>query len=155
MEVAVFIGQRCGCVFPASSMTTPQFTCPQQHPQYTTYRASVNTSSTVGVSREELVAALEEWPRTHRSILVQGERLSVEESCPIIITSLEEGECEVNMVTPPVTGVTTDTSTTPLAPDTVALSIFLIVVNLLIALLALAVSVIVLLFVYTLRSRRK
>ena len=52
--------------------------------------------STVGVSREELEAALEEWPRTHRSILLQGQRLSVEQNCPVIIDSLkDEGECQL------------------------------------------------------------
>ena len=93
-DLSVFIQQRCGCVFPPSSITSPQFTC-HSDAQHVVYRASVGVS-TVGVSREELEAALEEWPRTHRSILLQGQRLSVEQNCPVIINSLEdEGECEL------------------------------------------------------------
>ena len=53
-----------------------------------TYRASVS-ANTLG-----LVATLEEWPRVHRSIVLQGERLSVDDTCPVIIQSLDEEECE-------------------------------------------------------------
>ena len=56
-----------------------------------TYRASVSTGS---LNRLELVAALEEWPRVHRSIVLQGGRLSVDDKCHIIIQSLDEEECE-------------------------------------------------------------
>ena len=37
-----------------------------------------------------LEAALEEWHRTHRSILLQGQRLTVEQNCPVIIYLLED-----------------------------------------------------------------
>ena len=56
-----------------------------------TYRASVSTGS---LNRQELVATLEEWPEVHRSILLQGGRLSVDDTCPVIIQSLDEEECE-------------------------------------------------------------
>jgi hypothetical protein len=55
-----------------------------------TYRASISTNT---LARQELVAALEEWPRVHRTILLQGERLSVDDTCPIIIQSLDVEEC--------------------------------------------------------------
>ena len=96
-ELVAFIQQRCGCVFPPSSITSPQFTC-HSDAQHVVYRASVGVS-TVGVSREELEAALEEWPRTHRSILLQGQRLSVEQNCPVLITSFDEETCNTNMDT--------------------------------------------------------
>ena len=56
-----------------------------------TYRASVSTDI---LSRQQLLAALEEWPRVHRSILLRGVRLSVDDTCPVIIQSLDEEECE-------------------------------------------------------------
>jgi hypothetical protein len=91
MILAVFIQQRCGC--PSSSnITTPQFTCRPSHDQHVTYRASISTGT---LARQELVAALEEWPRVHRSFLLQGERLSVDDTCPVIIQSLDEEECDV------------------------------------------------------------
>jgi hypothetical protein len=93
MELAVFIQQRCGCPFPSSNITTPQFTCHPSHDQHVTYRASISTST---LARVELVVALEEWQRVHRSILLQGERLSLDDTCPVIIQSLDEEECEVS-----------------------------------------------------------
>ena len=104
-KLAVFVQWTCGCAFPPSIITSTQFTC-HHDVEHVTYRASVGVS-TVGVSREEVEAALEEWPRTHRSILLQGQRLSVEQNCPVIINSLEdEGECQPT-TTPATVSVTT------------------------------------------------
>ena len=64
-------------------------------------------STVVGVSREEVEAALKEWPRTHRSILLQGQRLSVEENCLVIIDSLEdEVECQLTTTPAMVSAIT-------------------------------------------------
>jgi hypothetical protein len=64
-----------------------------------TYRASISTGTPAG---QELVAALEEWPRVHRSILLQGKRMSVGDTCPVIIQSLNVEECEVFTISQPV-----------------------------------------------------
>ena len=40
-----------------------------------------------------LEAVLREWPVVHRAILLQGELLSVDDTCPVIITSFHEEEC--------------------------------------------------------------
>jgi hypothetical protein len=96
-QLAVFIQQRCGCPFPSSNITTPQFTCHPSHDQHVTYRASISTST---LARQELVTPLEEWVRVHRSLLLQGDRLGVDDMCPVIIQSLDEEECE--MSSPPV-----------------------------------------------------
>ena len=45
---------------------------------------------------------LETWPVLHRAVLVQGERLSVEESCAVVILSPEVQQCTLTSV-PPVT----------------------------------------------------
>lgn len=59
-----------------------------------TYRASVSTGE---LARQDLVAALEAWPRVHRSIFLLGERLSVDDTCPVIIhQSSDEEECEIS-----------------------------------------------------------
>ena len=39
---------------------------------------------------------LEAWPRSRRSILIQGEELSVDDTCVVIIQSLEDQVCEVS-----------------------------------------------------------
>ena len=122
-ELSMFIQQRCGgCVFPPSSITSPQLTCHRDTQQHVTYRASVSVPA-VGVSREDLEAALEEWPRKHRSILLQGQRLNVEENCPVIIHALDEGECDLTIAssTPTVLVSPTMFSASPITlPVTVA-----------------------------------
>ena len=54
---------------------------------------------------------LETWPVLHRAVLVQGERLSVEESCAVVTLSPEEQQCTLTS-----------------APPTVSLSTFLVTV---------------------------
>ena len=93
-ELAVFVEQRCNCSFPPSCVIAPQFTCPPRYPKHVTYRASVNVSSLPAqLDRSMLRGVLEAWPLVHRSVLVQGERLSVEETCPVIIQSREDEHC--------------------------------------------------------------
>ena len=45
---------------------------------------------------------LEAWPRSHRSILIQGEELSVDDTCVVIIQSLDDEMCKVSVSTEPV-----------------------------------------------------
>ena len=94
-ELAVFIEQRCNCSLPPSLLTTSsQFTCVAELPQHVVYRASVQLSSLpVPLDRSMLVDILETWPVLHRAVLVQGERLSVEESCAVVTLSPEEQQC--------------------------------------------------------------
>ena len=97
-ELAVFIGQRCCCESPSTLITRAHFTCPSSHPppphpQHVTYRASIATTGQL--NRTMLEAVLREWPVIHRAILLQGELLSVDDTCPVIISSFEEEECLV------------------------------------------------------------
>ena len=106
-ELAVFIERRCNCSFPPSHITTPQFTCPQDYPQHVTYRASVNVwSLPAQLNRSMLMGVLETWPLIHRSIFIQGERVSVEHNCPVIIQSFEDQQC-VPTTAPPTVSLTT------------------------------------------------
>ena len=103
-ELAVFIEQRCNCSLPTSLLTTSsQFTCVAELPQHVVYRASVQLSSLpVPLDRSMLVDILETWPVLHRAVLVQGERLSVEESCAVVILSPEDQQCILTSVPPTV-----------------------------------------------------
>ena len=118
LELAMFTQQRCACPFPPSTITTARFTCHPPHPQHVTYRASVDIT-TVQLERVELIAILEAWPRSHRSILIRGEELSVDDTCVVIIQSLEDQVCEVS--TEPVVVTSTE-------PVVVALTTFVITV---------------------------
>ena len=107
-ELAVFIEQRCNSSLPPSLLTTSsQFTCVAELPQHVVYRASVQLSSLpVPLDRSMLVDILETWPVLHRAVLVQGERLSVEESCAVVILSPEEQQCTLTS-TPPTVSLST------------------------------------------------
>ncbi len=91
-ELAVFIGQRSNCVFPSTLITGAHFTCPPPpHPQHVTYRASI--APTGQLNRSMLEAVLREWPAIHKAILLQGELLSVDDTCPVIISSFHDEGC--------------------------------------------------------------
>ena len=131
-ELAVFIEQRCNCSLPPSLLTTSsQFTCVAELPQHVVYRASVQLSSLpVPLDRSMLVDILETWPVLHRAVLVQGERLSVEESCAVVILSPEEQQCTLTS-----------------APPTVSLSTFLVTVLTVLIIFVLAAVAIVIIFI--------
>lgn len=139
-KVAKFVEQSCDCFFLPSNITTPQFTC-HQHPtreHHVTYRASVDVSM-AEMPKKELEESLEEWPRVHRSILVQGEWLSVDDTCPVIIQSLEEEECEV----------------TTTSPDTVTLNILLIAVASVLVVAVLGSVAVMMLILFLCKFRKK
>ena len=138
MELTMFIQQRCGCPFPSPNITTPRFTCHQSREGHVTYRASVSTVYTSTLNKQELIAGLEEWPRVHRSILLQGERLSVDNTCPVIIRSLVEKECEGPMAS---------------QAGSVTLSIFLATVASVVVVSLVAIALVI--FSCTFRRRRK
>ena len=103
-----------------------------------TYRASVSTVYTSTLNKQELIAGLEEWPRVHKSILLQGERLSVDDTCPVIIRSLVEEECEGPMA---------------MQAESVALSIFLATVASVVVVSLVAIALVI--FSCSFRKRRK
>ncbi len=109
-ELAVFVGRRCNCTFSSTLITGAHFTCPPPpHPKHVTYRA--NVALTGQPNRTLLEAVLREWPAIHRAILIQGGLLSVDDTCPVIISSFHEEECvhdetvPVNLVTESPTNV--------------------------------------------------
>ena len=72
---------------------------------------------------------LEAWPRSRRSILIQGEELSVDDSCVVIIQSLEDQVCGVSTVS--TSTEVTSTATEPVvvtSVTTVTISTFVITV---------------------------
>ena len=63
---------------------------------------------------------LEAWTRSRRSILIQGEELSVDDTCVVIIQSLEDQVCEVS--TEPVTMISTSREVTSTATEPVVVT---------------------------------
>ena len=144
LELAMFTQQRCACPFPPSTITTPQFTCHLPHPQHVTYRASVDVTA-VHLERVELIAMLEAWPRSRRSILIQGEELSVDDTCVVIIQSLEDQVCEVS---------TESVMVTSTEPVIVTLSTFVITVVAVFIIAVLATVAMVIVIMVSFRCKR-
>ena len=105
---------------------------------------------------------LEAWPRSRRSILIQGEELSVDDTCVVIIQSLEDQVCEVS--TEPV--VVTSTATEPVVvsssrevtstePPVVALSTFVITVVAVLFIAVLATVAVVIMMIILCYFRHK
>lgn len=50
----------------------------------------------------QLVGAFESWPQTLSSVIVQGEILSVNSECPLVITSFDDSACSpASILSPP------------------------------------------------------
>ena len=146
-ELNTYIGQKCDC-FPLTYITSAQFTCPifpPPHPQhYVTYRA--NIAPTGQLNRTELEAVLREWLAVHRAILLQGELLSVDNTCPIIINSFDDEQCTHDPITTTMDATLLPSDTHPV---TLSLTSFLISV-MAVAGLALIIVLLISLFFFTL-----
>ena len=66
------------------------FQCFGPGEDYVTFRATL--SSTVNSS--QLISYVEEWVKSSPSLLVHGLRLTVDKSCPVEITSLQDPGCQ-------------------------------------------------------------
>ena len=138
-DLLTFIEQGCNCSFPSTFITRSRFIChPPPHPQHhVTYRASI--APTGQLNRTELEAVLREWLAVHRAILLQGELLSVDNTCPIIINSFDDEQCTHDPIT--TTLPTSDTHQVM-----VSLSVFMSTVLFTAVLAAMVVVVIVISF---------
>ena len=85
-----------------------------------------------------LVDILETWPVLHRAVLVKGERLSVEESCAVVILSPEEQQCTLTS-----------------APPTVSLSTFLVTVFTIIIFFVLVIVAMVIIAIATHATKQR
>ena len=77
---------------------------------------------------------LEAWPRSRRSMLIQGEELSVDDTCVVIIQSLEDQVCELS--TEPVVVTSTEPAVVTLSTFVISLvAVFIIAVGMMIVIM--------------------
>ena len=93
---------------------------------------------------------LEVWPRSRRSILIQGEELSVDDTCVVIIQSLEDQVCEVS--TEPV--VVTSTATEPVVVTSVTVTISTFVITVVAVLIIAVVATVAMVIAISIRSKK-
>ena len=136
------INQRCQCGLSAERITAGAFQCFQSSEQQVTVRARLH--GTFQVTSLQLLAYLEMFvARTGSTIAVQGLRLDVDSSCPVVINSFGDPQCS---------GATTFDSTTMAGQsDTVAIIGGVVVV---IVVVAVTVIIIALIAGFVTRSHR-
>ena len=100
---------------------------------------------------------LEAWPRSRRSILIQGEELSVDDTCVVIIQSLENQVCEVS--TESVTMISTSrevtsTATEPVVVTSVTVTIGTFVITVVAVLIVAILATIATVIAISVRTRK-
>ena len=91
--VVQIINQRCQCGLSAECITEGAFQCfDDSEQQQVTFRARLH--GTAQVTSSQLLAYLESFAsRADSTIAVQGLRLDVDRSCPIVINSFGDPQC--------------------------------------------------------------
>ena len=97
------INQHCQCGLSAECITEGAFQCFENSEQQVTFRARLHGTSEVTSS--QLVAYLETYfAEVDSTIAIQGVRLDVDKSCPLVINSFSDLQC--------TTATTSDSTTT-------------------------------------------
>ncbi len=85
--------QRCQCnIDMNTAITNGGFQCFANSPELVTYRAQVQGTSEVAAL--EFVQILQQWVLGGSSINIKAQILNVKSSCPVLIASLSEPECD-------------------------------------------------------------
>lgn len=104
-ELTNHIRMFCECDFPSSHIYQPDFKCFNESPDYTTFRAYL-IALTDDWASDELVAAVENWVTSRKSVTVLGQVLQIDGQCPVAIPSLTISGCSTTEVSTLPTYVT-------------------------------------------------
>ena len=92
------INQHCQCGLSAECITEGAFQCFENSEQQVTFRARLH--GTAQVTSSQLLVYLETFAaQTDSTIAVQGLRLNVDRSCPIVINSFGDPQCTTETTT--------------------------------------------------------
>ena len=78
------------CGFSEGSIDEGGFQCLGPDEEYVTFRATLSGT----VNSFQLISYVVEWVQSSPTVLVQGLRLTVDKSCPVDITSLQDPGCQ-------------------------------------------------------------
>ena len=108
------MNQRCQCGLGTEQITEGAFQCFENSEQQVTFRARL--CGTAQVTSSQLVAYLELFvSQTDSTIAVQGLRLDVDRSCPVVINSFGDPQCSAASRSSVTMFMTTSDSTTTMA----------------------------------------
>ena len=129
------INQLCQCGLSAERITESAFQCFENSDQQVTFRARLH--GTAQVTSSQLLTYLETFvSQTDSTIAVQGLRLDVDRSCPVVINSFGDPQC---------TSTTTADNTAAIIGGVVAVIVVMI--------LAVTVIIIITIVAFVIRSR--
>ena len=87
------INQRCQCGLSHDKITDGVFSCFSSSPQAVTFRAILH--GTAKASSSEIISLIEEWISNDITISVQSMLINVDSRCMAIISSFDDGECQL------------------------------------------------------------
>ena len=85
------LNQQCQCGLGVDQITAAGFKCFPESPTAVTFRAEI--SGSLQLSASELARFLEAWVSSGAVVLVQAQILTIDDTCDVIISSFNEGEC--------------------------------------------------------------
>jgi hypothetical protein len=144
-QVADKLNMQCQCNFEAGQITNAGFHCFPESPTAVTFRAEI--TETHQSRALQLTGFLKQLVHDAPIILVQAQPLQVNTACAVIITSLDEGECEME-------ASTTVSATVSPAPSGSNTSLVGGVVGAVVVFMAVAIAVLVVLLVFWKRRKK-
>ena len=141
--IAAVVGateQLCQCGFTAGHIdsTASGFQCSSNQNNQVVFRSKLFGTATTNVS--EVINHLKQWTSSHVSIFVLGLILEIDPTCPVIISSASDPECQ--LATSPPSGTSATTPTEAIAAGVV------------VGIVIIAIAVVVVVIVVIIRRRR-
>ena len=88
------INQHCQCGFSRENVTNGVFRCFPASPQAVTFRAVLHGGTKA--SSSELSSYIEQWIGNDITIPIQSILINVDSSCMVVISSFDDGECQID-----------------------------------------------------------
>ncbi len=147
------IESQCACGFNYSLILNSFMVCFDDSPSHVTYRAVLTGSESV--STIQLAKLMAQWVENDPIIVVQRAGLSVTNSCPVVIASLNSPECPEDITNRTQMATPTSTSSTTSLTESVVVSVGAVAGGVVAGVLAIAVLVLIVLLIYMLVLRRR
>lgn len=133
VAIASNINLCCQCGLSRENITDSVFRCFPSSPQAVTFRALLrHGSATLSSSELAIISCMEQWISNDITIPVQSILINVDSSCNVIISSLDERECQVTSERPINNNDNNTMSAATIGVTISCLLLFLILVGLMI-----------------------
>ena len=104
------LNRQCQCGFGVDQITAASFRCFPESPTAVTFRAEISES--LRLSASQLTGFLEAWVSSGAVVSIQAQMLTIDDTCDVLISSFNEGECRSVVGTAGTTAVLGTAGTT-------------------------------------------